>query len=247
MYKIFIISVFAFFLSLSCSKDDESVTIANETEELTDAIQDSADVSDIPDVNQDSTDLSALYQQIQTTILSLPTEELSEFELSSMIHMREEEKLARDVYQYLYAKYEMTIFTNIMNSEETHMFAVEVLLNKYNIVDPAETTEPGVFKDESLQSIYDSLIAKGNVSLTEALIVGAIIEDLDIMDLNHLLENSDNQDFKYVFENLNLGSRNHLRGFYPQVLNNNGEYAASYISQEEFDAVVTSSKEIGTW
>jgi hypothetical protein len=164
-----------------------------------------------------------------------------------MIHMREEEKLARDVYQYLYAKYEMKIFTNIMDSEETHMFAVEVLLNKYNIGDPAEATGPGVFKDEELQGIYDSLIAKGNINLTEALIVGAIIEDLDIMDLNHLLENSNNLDFEYVFENLNLGSRNHLRSFYPLVLNNNGEYAASYISQEEFDAVITSEKEFGTW
>jgi hypothetical protein len=241
MYKFFLISVFAIFLNLSCSTDDDSATLANETEALTDAIQ------DLSDTDQDSTKLSDLYQRIETTVLSLPIEALSEYELASMIHMREEEKLARDVYQYLYAKYEMKIFTNILDSEETHMFAVEVLLNKYNIDDPAEKTEPGVFKDEELQNIYNSLIAKGNVSLTEALIVGAIIEDLDIMDLNNLLENSDNQDFKYIFENLNLGSRNHLRGFYPQVLNNNGEYAASYISQEEFDAVITSEKEFGTW
>jgi hypothetical protein len=241
MNKIFLISVFAIFLILSCSKDDDSATLANETEALSDAFQ------DLSDTDQDSTKLSDLYQQIETTVLSLPIEALSEYELASMIHMREEEKLARDVYQYLYAKYEMKIFTNILDSEETHMFAVEVLLNKYNIDDPAEKTEPGVFKDEELQNIYNSLIAKGNISLTEALIVGAIIEDLDIMDLNNLLENSDNQDFKYVFENLNLGSRNHLRGFYPQVLNNNGEYAASYISQEEFDAVITSEKEFGTW
>jgi len=50
-----------------------------------------------------------------------------------------------------------------------------------------------------------------------------------------------------VFENLNLGSRNHLRSFYPQLVNNNGEYNANYITQEEFDTIITSSKEFGTW
>lgn len=47
--------------------------------------------------------------------------------------MIEEEKLARDVYLYLYEQWGTRIFSNIGASEQKHMDAVQNLMNNYNI------------------------------------------------------------------------------------------------------------------
>lgn len=49
--------------------------------------------------------------------------------------MREEEKLARDVYLTFGEKWGLTLFTNIAKSEQTHTDAVKTLLDRYEIKD----------------------------------------------------------------------------------------------------------------
>ena len=55
----------------------------------------------------------------------------SDTELEMLLHMKEEEKLARDVYTALYAKWKIPVFSNISRSETTHMNAVIFLLKNY--------------------------------------------------------------------------------------------------------------------
>ena len=94
-----------------------------------------------------------------------------------------------------------------------------------------------------MQSLYTQLISKGRVSLLSAFQVGATIEDLDISDLNSSLSVTNNQDVRLVYNFLNKGSRNHLRSFYKNILNTNGTYTPTYISQAEFDLIVNSAME----
>lgn len=185
-------------------------------------------------------------KDITAQINSFPKEELNSNETESLIFMREEEKLAHDVYITLYNKWGVAIFNNISNSEKTHTNAVLTLLNKYELVDPVETNAIGIFNDAILQDLYNQLVTQGSISLLEGYKVGATIEDLDIFDLNNWLTKVDNQDIIYVYENLNKGSRNHLRSFYSQILNSNGSYDAQYITQNELDAIINSSIEIGS-
>jgi len=112
--------------------------------------------------------------------------------------MREEEKLARDVYQVLYQQWGHQVFANIFQSEQRHMDAVKALLDKYNLVDPVTDSRVGVFTAPEMQTLYDSLITEGRTSLVAAFNVGATIEDLDIKDLYELLEKTDNDDIKMV-------------------------------------------------
>lgn len=184
---------------------------------------------------------------IAATINAFPTEELNADELASLSQMREEEKLAYDVYVTLYNKWGVSVFKNISESEETHTEAVNALLEKYNLADPAENHVLGVFQDSSLQSLYNQLVAQGNTSQLEAFKVGATIEDLDIYDLLQWKSKIDNQDINYVFDNLTLGSRNHMRSFYSQIVNAGGTYSAQFISQSELDAIINSDKESGQW
>jgi len=191
----------------------------------------------------DSEDISPYYDQAY--VERLPKESLSESERASLIFMREEEKLARDVYTFLQNKWNLFIFRNISTSEQTHMDAVLVLLNKYNIPDPVESNTIGVFSNADLQQLYSDLTTQGSMNLLDGLIVGATIEDLDISDLNSALLTVDNTDIQYVYDNLNKGSRNHLRSFYSQIQSQSGTYNAQFISQDEFDEIVNSPIERG--
>jgi hypothetical protein len=137
---------------------------------------------------------------------------LTEDEEEALLFMREEEKLARDVYLTLGEKWpELAIFTNIAASEQKHMDAVLQLLVKYSLTDPADG--PGVFVDADLKKLYGQLVEKGLNSIVDALEVGIIIEEEDIADLKYYLGLTDKKDIKQVFENLLEGSKNHLDAF----------------------------------
>jgi hypothetical protein len=120
-----------------------------------------------------------------------------------------------------------------------------MLLNKYNLSDPVGSNAVGVFSNATLQTLYGQLVAKGNATLLDAYKVGATIEDLDIFDLTNALINIDNQDIRLVYENLNKGSRNHMRSFYKNIVNAGGTYSPQYITQVQFDAIISSAIETG--
>lgn len=182
---------------------------------------------------------------LTASILALPKESLSDAEINSVLHLREEEKLARDVYYTLTLKYNANVFANIKSSEESHMDAILQILNKYAIPDPVTTNGIGVFKNNDLQLLYNQLVEKGNLSLLDAYKVGATIEDLDLFDLKDHLAVIDNQDIILVYNNLSKGSRNHMRSFYKNIVNSNGTYTPQFISQTEFDGIINSSMETG--
>ena len=138
---------------------------------------------------------------------------LTETERATMIYLREEEKLARDVYIKMYESWGATIFSNISVSEQRHMDAVLQLLVKYGIPDPAAGCSVGEFTDADLQKLYDDLIFKGQQSLLDAYIVGRIIEETDIYDLEVAIYETEKVDLDKVYSQLLLGSRNHLGAF----------------------------------
>jgi len=178
-------------------------------------------------------------------VKDVPVSQVNQEEIAGLILMREEEKLARDVYTTLGEKWGINIFTNIAKSEQTHTDAVKVLLDRYDITDPVKDDTIGVFTSEVLDKLYNDLVAQGNTSLVEALTVGAIIEDLDIKDLNELTKKTNKEDIIVTYNNLNKGSRNHLRAFISQLEKNNGSYSPQYITQSEYDEIISSSQERG--
>lgn len=139
---------------------------------------------------------------------------LSDAESNGILFMREEEKLARDVYLYLYELFPLRPFMNISKSEQAHMDAILYLIDTLGLVDPVGDNPPGVFQDEELQSLYDELIERGSESKEEALRVGALIEEVDIIDIQRELdENASHEEVIRVYTNLIRASGNHLRAF----------------------------------
>ncbi|MCF8555535.1 MAG: DUF2202 domain-containing protein [Candidatus Planktophila sp.] len=128
-------------------------------------------------------------------------------------YLIEEEKLARDVYLYLAENVTTMKFANIAKSEQTHMDQIAVILKTYNYFNPTTTRAPGVFRDKTLQALYNTLIAQGSTDVAAAMQVGRDIENLDIKDLQVMLKSTMPADMKLALNNLLRGSINHLAAF----------------------------------
>lgn len=137
---------------------------------------------------------------------------VTESEGTGLLFMREEEKMARDVYANFYAKYKSPVFGNITKSENAHMLAVLRLITAFKITDNSNNN-PGEFTNTHIKDLYQQLITMGNSSLTEALKVGVLIEQTDISDLDKELLAVQNSSIKTVYTNLKAGSNAHLKAF----------------------------------
>ena len=175
-----------------------------------------------------------------TSVLDIPASDLSAEEAAALLFMREEEKLARDVYNALYTTWGQQTFTNIASSEQMHMDEIKVLLDRYALTDPA--LAPGQFTDPALQALYTQLVAQGNLSLADALKVGAAIEEIDIRDLQTRMAETDNADIQQAYTNLMNGSYSHLKAFTGTLLTQTGEtYVPQYLTAEQYQAIISST------
>jgi hypothetical protein len=184
-------------------------------------------------------------------------------EKTHLMFMREEEKLARDVYTTLGTLYpESAIFGNIDDSEQRHTMAVKAMIEKYGYEDPNTNDNVGMYTGEDygwyFTEKYNQLVERAQVSELEALYVGAFIEELDMMDINQcpkvIVETdngindvtecgkiyTDNPDIVKLYDSLLDGSDSHLEGYVKNIekVIGEGNYQAQVLSQEEVNELL---------
>lgn len=163
------------------------------------------------------------------------TAELNEAEITGLVEMREEEKLAHDVYLYFYDSFEHVVFKNIAASEAQHTSSVLRLINGYDLENPA-SPDAGQFVNQKFVDLYSSLTTAGN--LIEALKAGALIEETDIADLKIHLEETEVVTLRTVYGHLLNASEIHLKAF-TRILTQMGEtYTPVVLSEEEFQEII---------
>jgi hypothetical protein len=162
---------------------------------------------------------------------------LSAEQQALLLWMREEEKLARDVYLHSYARWRQSIFNNIAASEQRHMAAMLNKIEAAGLEDPA-LAERGQFSESDLQALYDDLTAQSDLSYVDALRVGATIEDLDIRDLLLAIKATDDLSLQTTYQHLLEGSKNHLRAFVSRLQQQGEDYAPRYIEPALFEAII---------
>jgi len=175
-----------------------------------------------------------------TTVENIKNNDATTTDLDGLIYMREEEKLARDVYIYLYELYNIPIFDNISNSENHHTNQILGLINFFGLTDPALPGN-GTFSNPELQALYDELIELGNDSLMAALFVGTTIEEVDIIDLENYIEITTSDTIKMVYESLLCGSGHHLKAFVAHLAFRGVEYIPQMLTQEQFDEIMNNT------
>jgi hypothetical protein len=139
--------------------------------------------------------------------------DLSPEEIAGLIYMRQEEKVAHDVYTVLGQSWNLNLLTNIASSEQSHMDAVKKMINKYQLEDPVTDETVGVFTDPVFQTMYDDLVMQGQQSVSETMLVGEAIETKDIEDLNTYMLVTDNNDILKMYGRLLAASQRHLSSF----------------------------------
>jgi hypothetical protein len=195
----------------------------------------------------------------QQGVQLLSVQSLSQEEIDRLLFIREEEKLARDVYLALAEIWDAPIFTNIAQSEQQHMDAVGQLIEKYGLEDPVTDDTPGAFTNPTLQRLYIDLVSSGDVDLgyvapgllidgggtsqLAAYKVGAFIEEFDIIDIQHAIGETSHSDVENVYENLVRGSRNHLRSFVGQIEATGEDYEPVVMTVSDYDAIINSDLE----
>ncbi len=231
----------------ACSEATDSealptTTTATATETETSLPAEQASAGEVTNVDQDGT-TSIDEAQLEAQLASIPTQALTPDEIDGLVWMREEEKLAHDVYVALYDMWQVPIFSNIAKAERTHTDSVKTLLDRYELNDPAIDNPDGVFANPDIQTLYNDLVAQGSESLVDALAVGALIEDLDIFDLQSL--ETDVPDIAAVYASLEKGSRNHMRAFISNLDQRGETYTPVYLTQEAFEAIISTPTERG--
>lgn len=186
-------------------------------------------------------------------------------EASHLTFMREEEKLARDVYLTLAELYpDQTVFNQIATrSEQTHTDTMRDRLDQFNLPDPNPNTNNlpsslGVFTGEEwgwyFTEKFALLTTKGEISELDALHVGALIEELDMYDITVCpqvmidrgfsspcgLDYTDERALQTAYSALVSGSESHLRAYVEQIeaVIGVGNYKAQYLTQDEVDAIL---------
>ena len=158
--------------------------------------------------------------------------------MEDLYYIREEEKLARDVYLTMYDKWGLNVFATIAESEQVHTDAVMVKIAKYELMDPVIDDTVGEFVNKEIQVLYDTLTTQGNESVLAALYVGGAIEEIDMIDLQQAIDQAEHRDIARLYENLKMGSTNHLRAFVGEIEKLGIEYNAQYIDQQELDKIL---------
>lgn len=169
---------------------------------------------------------------------------LTSEEKNGIMLMREEEKLAHDVYLHLYEKWELPIFSNISNAETRHFNAIGNLIENFELKDPSLESS-GKFQCHELQHLYDSLTLNGSQSLIAALQVGAFIEEVDIEDLQQLIGQTSNENITKVYGNLLRASGNHLRAFTGQLAAREIPYNPVVLNQENYQEIINTPHQPG--
>ncbi len=71
-----------------------------------------------------------------------------------------------------------------MNKKYLPAILALVLLDRYAVADPVGSNAVGVFEDQILQGLHDLLVATGSSILIDPLLVGAEIEEIDLIDID---------------------------------------------------------------
>ena len=103
--------------------------------------------------------------------------------------------------------------------------------------DPMCCPTQRVVKTYALES--DQLVETGAQSIEDALRVGAAIEEIDILDLEAHMAETDREDILRVYGNLLSGSENHLRAFVGNLERRvQSAYVPQYLDQDAYEAIL---------
>lgn len=218
---LFAAVLIGFFALISCTKSDDLIPEGETSLSL---------------LSVDAEGVSSMTRANVVPVLDA-TSPLTADEIEFLYAMREDEKLARDLYAYFWTRYPTAPqIQRISKAEESHIAAIETVLDYYEISYPAMSA-PGVFEDSTRQALYDELALKSETML-EAFQTMAFVEDRDLFAYKMVQSQITNANLSLLIENMIKASTNHLKAAIRQIFVRDGSYTSIYLSAEEYDAII---------
>ncbi|NJE07675.1 DUF2202 domain-containing protein [Thermococcus sp. M39] len=227
-YLAFLLMVLIMSLAIGCTNKESPTSAATTTEKRTYILVKESGITLI--------DTSAL----RVAVMDMPKGEISEEEINGILYIREEEKLLRDTYLFLQSKWNNPLFSELFDATQSHMDAVLLLIQKYNLEDPATKTGAGEFINPEIQSLYNIIKEEGSKSDIDGLRAAAIAQEHVVFKLESLLLKTKSEDVELIYEVLAKASRNHLRVLVKALEEKGIEYKPRYLGDEEFKEIISS-------
>ncbi len=159
-------------------------------------------------------------------------------EQQNLVFMREEEKLAWDLYREMHQIWGLSVFKSVSGEEKEHMKKMLGLLQMYNIPDPVQGDVPGRYVNVYISDIYQSLSQQGRRSVQDALKVCALQEEINILDLIRVSQSATQPKVLEVYAELQRNSISHLRSFAHSLEILGIRYQGVKIPQNTIDSIV---------
>ena len=144
---------------------------------------------------------------------SVSAGQLTQQDAASILLLREEEKLARDVYLTLSEKWNVPVFKNIAQAEARHMSVMKMLVDRYGLEDPVKDDTVGTFTSPEFRQVVSGTCGF-RFRLAGRRIQGRR-EDrgTGYQGFAGFTGNVQSTDVRRVYQNLLRASENHLRAF----------------------------------
>lgn len=135
------------------------------------------------------------------------------------------------MYLALNNRFENQVFADLPKAEAHQLEVVQKLCSKYGQQAQAEAEAPGEFRNEALKKRYDELITPGSKMHRDALLTGALIEELALSDFHDASQRTSRDDLRIMYEQLYGSSIRHFRSVITAFeLRTEGKYTAQKLS-----------------
>jgi hypothetical protein len=167
-----------------------------------------------------------------------PATSLSDDDRRTLLHVSEQEKLARDLYVTLSETWRLDVFHTTSGSEDIHADALRTLLGRYKLPDPALGLGRGEFSRSDLAERYDDLIARARFSPVEALKAAASVEELEIDDMSTRLARVQATEIQNVLESVVSSDKHHLRSLVVALRKLGHTYIPTRLPADQYDLIL---------
>jgi len=140
------------------------------------------------------------FQSLVRAVRDSPRGQLSAEDQASIIYIREGAQLSRDINLLFEAAWQAQVFRDAAERQKQALRATDLLIDRHGL--PAASAEPGIYQDEQFSRLYGQFAEEGSASLPAALAAAAVLEELNILDLQTRMAQTEKADIRLVYQHL---------------------------------------------
>lgn len=162
-------------------------------------------------------------------------------EQETLRFLLEQRRLVRDIYRHLHGAWEIPAFADLAGAEQRGIGELQRLHRQLRLRHLPADGEPGIFADPALGQLYRRLLTQGLFDIREALELGALIEEMSIIDLRDAIDESRSHRLDQIYIALLGNAYAHLRAIHRQLARSGVDYQPRLLPREGLEAILNNA------